>query len=120
MSKHLSLGKKGEDIAASYLINKGYEIIDRNWKTERLELDLIAKKDGIYVFIEVKTRSTSFYGNPEEAITKAKKDNILEAVELYLEEKNIDSEIRIDVVTLILKENSHSITHLEDAILPYD
>ena len=89
-------------------------------KTERLELDLIAKKDGIYVFIEVKTRSTSFYGNPEEAITKAKKDNILEAVELYLEEKNIDSEIRIDVVTLILKENSHSITHLEDAILPYD
>jgi len=120
MAKHISLGKKGEDIAVNYLVHKGYQILDRNVQLDKVELDIVAKKDDTYVFVEVKTRSTDQYGYPEQAITGTKRQHILDAVEMYLELHHIDAEIRIDVLTVILRENLYSVMHFEDAVEPYE
>ena len=68
MAKHYDLGKKGEEIAANYLAEKGYKIIARNWRFGKDEIDIIAEHDNFLVIIEVKTRSSSDYGEPEEAV----------------------------------------------------
>jgi putative endonuclease len=71
-----TLGSRGESIAADYLEEQGYRIVDRNWRTRHGELDLIAIDDGALVAIEVKTRSGSGYGHPLEAITARKADRL--------------------------------------------
>lgn len=118
--KHIALGKKGEDKAVLHLTQTGYRILHRNWSSEKLEIDIIALKDDIVVFIEVKARSTSKYGWPEEAITKAKAKNLIEAAELYLEDQNLENEIRFDIISLVQQNSSFTLQHFIDAINPYD
>jgi putative endonuclease len=117
---HLEVGKKGEDLASEYLTGKGYIILERNWTFEKAELDIIAIKEGLLVFVEVKTRRSDFYGDPEDAVTPAKIKNILNAAEAYIEEKDMDNEIRFDIISIIMKGEITEITHLEDAIYPFD
>ena len=74
MAKHYDLGMKGEEIAARYLAGKGYKILERNWRHGKDELDIIAANGEFLVVIEVKTRSTSFFGKPEDAVTDKKQE----------------------------------------------
>ncbi|MEN8187811.1 MAG: YraN family protein, partial [Bacteroidota bacterium] len=74
MAQHNELGKKGEDLAVEFLIKNGFEILDRNWRFKKAEIDIIAQKDDLLVMAEVKTRSTDFFGDPQEFIKPKQKN----------------------------------------------
>jgi putative endonuclease len=118
-SKKQALGRWGEDLAAEYLSAKDYTIIGRNVRTDYGELDLVARKDGITVFVEVKTRSSTKYGYPEEAITENKRTHLLESAQAFLQDHpEYDGDWRIDVLTIQKASTkvAPEITHFENAI----
>lgn len=118
MAQHNELGKTGESIAARYLEKKGFEILERNWQYNHKEIDLIAMHDDFLVVIEVKTRTTDGWENPKEAITNSKIRFIVEATEAYINERDIDNEVRFDVVTLIPNGKEWDIEHIDEAFHP--
>ena len=118
MAEHNILGKKGEDLAADFLVKNGYEILERNWRTGRDDIDIIARKDNLLIIVEVKTRSTDYYGEPEEAVTTKKQMFLVRATDKYVNENEIDDQIRYDIISIILKSGSHTINHIEDAFYP--
>ena len=110
-------GKEGEEIATAFLESKGYTILDRNYSFERAEVDIVAYDNQKIVFVEVKTRSGSSYGRPEDSISTQKKKSIFKASEAWLYERKMDSApVRFDVIS-ILKESRKApdITHYEGA-----
>lgn len=118
MAKHIETGAKGEDTAAAYLIRKGYAILQRNWKADRCEIDIIARQGDIIVFVEVKARSNAVYGWPEDAVSEAKQENIANAAEAFLLAHNMDNEIRFDIVSVISAEKGAQVYHIQDAFAP--
>lgn len=119
MAQHHQTGQKGESIAADYLKGKGYSILDTNWRFEQYELDIVAKFGDDLVFVEVKTRSGFSHGYPEQAVNRKKAQTLLNAANYYLEEKDLDCEIRFDIIAILLQKNRHRIYHIEDAIDPF-
>ena len=115
------LGEKGEQLATDFLIEKGFEIIERNYRYGHGEIDIIAKdlSDGFTVFIEVKTRQNLDYGAPEYAITKNKQKQIKKMAELYLYDKEIEElDCRFDVIAVLLEDNNNpSIKHYINAFM---
>ncbi|MBT8386763.1 MAG: YraN family protein [Ignavibacteria bacterium] len=115
------LGKKGEEIAAKLLTEKGYEILERNYRYSHGEIDIVAKdpSDGYTVFVEVKARQNLEYGEPEYAITNNKQKQIKKMAELYLFEKEIlVLGCRFDVVTVLLQGKGNPIiNHYENAFM---
>lgn len=114
-------GILGENLAAESLQNKGFTIIVRNFRYRRGELDLIAKKDNVLVFVEVKTRSQTGYGMPETFVDQRKRKEIIRTAQAYLEESKHGGEIRFDIVSVLLdtKNGKPEIHHIEDAFFPY-
>lgn len=110
-------GNAGEDLAASVLIKKGYEIIERNYHYGHGEIDIIAKFKETIVFVEVKTRKNLEFGSPELAVTKSKQKQIRRIAEAYLYEKNIaDTLCRIDVIAVLFQRGENpKINHIENA-----
>ncbi|MEJ7557329.1 MAG: YraN family protein [Pedobacter sp.] len=119
MASHNELGKRGEEIAKEYLENKGYQILKMNWRHKRAEIDLIAKHDGTLVFVEVKTRSSANFGNPEEFVDWKKEKQLEFASLFYIEQSNHEGEIRFDIVAITMDtKKSYSVHHIEDAFWP--
>jgi putative endonuclease len=115
MSTNRNIGKKGEKIALDYLIHEGYEIIEQNWTIGHKEIDIIAKKDGCYIFIEVKTRKSIRQGMPEESISQSKIRSVTEAARIFLYDK-IYKDVRFDVIAIYLPEESPmDFLHIKDA-----
>jgi putative endonuclease len=112
------LGTKGEQAAAEYLAGKGYKIIERNWRFGKDEIDIIAQKDSFIIIVEVKTRSTSFFGEPEEAVDRQKRRFLIRAADKYVNQKAIDLEVRFDIVSVIFEQGKQTIRHIEDAFYP--
>ena len=112
-------GKQGEKIAEEYLKNKGWQILDRNFHYSKIaEIDLVARVGDEIVFVEVKTRTTSNFGEPEEAVDYRKLQNIFVASKYYLQQKNIKNlRPRIDVVSIILNSKEFKIRHIENISL---
>ena len=119
MTNHILLGRKGEQIAVRELENMGYEILEKNWRFHKLEIDIIARLEDILVFIEVKTRVSGSYGYPEYAIDDAKIERMYEAAGAYIDEVEWDKDVRYDVISIILKRNEQRIYHIKDAFIPY-
>ncbi len=115
------LGKKGEELAVELLKSKGYEIIERNYRFSRGEIDVIAKdpKDGYTVFVEVKARQNLNFGPPELAITKSKMKQLRKLAELYLYDKSItELDCRFDVITILFQSKRKPlINHYENAFM---
>lgn len=111
------IGKEGEDIAAKYLKEKGFEIIERNYHYSHGEIDIIANDKNQLVFIEVKTRLNLEFGEPEYAINPKKIKQIKKIAELYLFDKEIEEvDCRFDVIAIVLGDNSNPyIEHYENA-----
>jgi putative endonuclease len=113
------LAAKGEELAAKILKEKGYEIIERNYRYGHGEIDIIAidPGDGYTVFVEVKTRKNLEYGEPEYAITKAKQKQIRKIAELYLFDKEIkELDCRFDVFAILFADlNNPVVNHYENA-----
>ncbi len=118
MRNNLRTGAAGEKIAREYLRTKGYAIQDSNWSTTFGELDIIAKRDGVLVFVEVKTRRGANTEPALEAVTPAKHERMLKAAYQYLQDQDIDPETqwRIDVIAVAIIANRRPrIDHVEDA-----
>ena len=115
MAEHNKLGQAGEDEAVQYLIDNNYIILHRNWRTGSKELDIVAKKEGEIVFVEVKTRSNEYFAKPEDAVTPKKIKNIMLAAHSYLNKYQVDLEPRFDIITVMGQRNCFHINHLENA-----
>jgi len=111
MADRQSLGKEGEVIAARFLTEKKYELIEKNYRYGHGEIDLIVKKDNILIFVEVKFRSCSAFGYPEESVRSAKRKKVLDTAEAFIAQINWKSDIRFDIVAITGKE----VEHFEDA-----
>ncbi|MGK7389198.1 MAG: YraN family protein [Candidatus Cyclobacteriaceae bacterium M2_1C_046] len=109
-------GKEGEKLAAEYMIGKGYEILEENFRYKRGEIDLIAQKDQLLVFVEVKARTNVGYGHPEESVDNKKAEMIIKTADQYLLEKDWQGLIRFDIISIYFrKTSSPDIMHFEDA-----
>lgn len=108
------IGDLGEDIAAEILTNKGYEILERNYRYKRSEIDLICLFSGLLIFIEVKALHSSFFGHPEERVNQHKIKKVIEAAEDYIYAINWEKDIRFDILSIDLK-NPKNFLHIEDA-----
>ena len=117
MAEHNDLGNLGEERAQAYLSSKGFHIRNCNWYCGKLELDIVAEKDGLLVIVEVKTRSTKTFEHPKEAITLKKIRNIINATHEYIFQFDWKGETRFDVISVIPQGQSFIIEHIEDAFL---
>ena len=117
MAEHYELGNKGEQLAVNYLINKGYKIVERNWRFQKAEIDIIATKDKILISVEVKTRSTNDFGNPQDFVTPKKIKLMVSAMNEYILNKDLDIELRLDIVAITKDKSSFDIQHFKDAFL---
>ena len=120
MSNHSDIGRKGENMAVNYLKDKGYIILETNWRHGRAEIDIIVKKHEQIIFVEVKTRRSDAYGFPEEAVNESKQNKMQEAAEAYLDEHDFNGEIRFDVIAIRLTPPNEEIYHIKDAFFPFD
>lgn len=119
MAQHNELGKKGEEFAVEFLQKNGYEILDKNWRFKKAEIDIIALKEDVLAVIEVKTRSTSYFGNPQDFVNQKKIQLLVEAINEYVISKDLDVEVRFDIVAIIKNNQDFKIEHLEDAFLHF-
>ncbi|WP_316793088.1 YraN family protein [Pedobacter frigoris] len=119
MASHNDLGRRGEEIAKDYLENIGYRILNLNWAYGRAEVDVIANHNGTIIFVEVKTRSSTDYGEPEDFVNIKKERQLEYAAEAYIEMSGHQGEIRYDIIAIVF-ENKHlyKINHIEDAFWP--
>ena len=118
MAESHELGQQGEELAAGHLSKTGYKILFRNWKYGKHEIDIISENRNFIVFVEVKTRSDDFQMHPVSAVTREKQKSIVFAADGYIKGFGIDKESRFDVITVIKKEDSFEIDHIENAFYP--
>jgi putative endonuclease len=114
MNIKATTGKKGEEMAANFLALHGFEIVARNYRYKHAEIDLIARKENLLVFVEVKTRSSSSFGEPESFVDNKKVAKILEGAEHYIFETHWHGNIRFDIVSVKLGTQPE-VVHFEDA-----
>ncbi len=115
MTDKIKKGKEAEDMAADFLAQQGYEIIERNYRYKRSEIDLIVKRDNWLIFVEVKMRSSDAFGYPEEFVDYKKAKNIVYGAEQYTYDNNYNGNVRYDVVAISIKNGEPDIRHFEDA-----
>jgi putative endonuclease len=115
MSRNQSIGLWGEQAAADFLSEHGYEITERNLRTPYGEIDLIARKQGLTIFIEVKARTSRSFGPPEVAITPRKQAHMLACADYYAQQKEIDH-WQIDVIAVERLKGKTEIMHFENAV----
>lgn len=111
MDNKIQKGKAGELSAENFLIKKGYEIVARNYRHKRSEIDLIAKQDNWLVFVEVRLRNSAAFGFPEQTISANKKTKLMEGAAHFLEESNWKGNVRYDIIAIFRNQ----ISHFEDA-----
>ncbi|MAQ75844.1 MAG: endonuclease [Aquimarina sp.] len=115
MAEHNELGKKGETLAIALLEEKGYTVLERNYRYQKAEVDIIATKDEFIVAAEVKTRSTPDFGNPQDFVKPKQIQQLVKAMDHYITEHDIDLELRFDIVAIVENKLGQRIEHIEDA-----
>lgn len=105
MAKHLETGKQGEEMAIVWLLEQGFTILHRNWKYSYFELDVVASKNEVLHFIEVKTRTTDTYGHPEEGVTLKKLERLMNAGEEFLYQNPEWKRVQYDILSIRLFTN---------------
>lgn len=117
MAQHNELGKKGEQLAIDYLLEKGYTIVEKNYRFQKAEIDVIAQKENVLAVVEVKTRSSDYFGNPQDFVNPKKIKLLVSAIDNYVTEKDLDVEIRFDIIAIVKQKSAFKIEHLKDAFL---
>ena len=115
MAKHLILGKEGEDLAVAYLIKNNYTILERNYRYLKAEIDIIAKKNNVLAVVEVKTRSSNSFGNPQDFVKPKQIKNLVTAIDQYIETKDLNVDVRFDIIAIIKNEKQIKLEHIQDA-----
>ena len=117
MATHNELGKKGEELAINFLVTKGYHILEKNYRYIKAEVDIIAQKENTLVAVEVKTRSSADFGDPQDFVNQKKIKLLVSAIDHYVVQRDLDVEVRFDIIAIIMQQHTHQIEHLEDAFL---
>lgn len=115
MAQHNELGKKGEQLAVDFLLENEYEIIERNYRFDRAEVDVIAKLNNVLAIIEVKTRSSTDFGNPQDFVKPKQIKRLVKAVDEYVTVNSMDVEVRFDIIAIVKEGKDFKIEHLENA-----
>ena len=118
MADHNELGKSGEEAAVGLLVRKGYTILETNWRYKKVELDIIARIGEELVFVEVKTRTSDFFGDPQSFVNKKKRGSLVKAANAYLIEKDLDIESRFDIIAILSNSKAFEMEHIEHAFYP--
>ena len=118
MAEHNIIGERGEAIAIAYLRKKGYEIKAVNWRFQKAEIDVICFHENLIVIVEVKTRTSTEFENPKEAVTIPKQKRIVNAANHYIESSNIELECRFDIISVLILGKKVDVEHIEDAFSP--
>jgi len=119
MATHNDLGRKGEALAKAHLEANGYEVIDENWVFGKAEVDLIAYKDRVIIFTEVKTRTGNGFGEPEDFVDARKQKLLVQAADEYIYLMNHQGDVRFDIISILFDRNSnYKLNHIEDAFWP--
>ena len=115
MADHNELGKKGEEFAVDFLLQKKYVILERNYRFDKAEVDIIAKQGEVLAIVEVKTRSSKDFGNPQDFVKPKQIQRLVKAVDEYVTSNNLDVEVRFDIIAIIKVSKGYEIEHLENA-----
>ena len=115
MAEHNELGKIGEDLAAAYLEENGYKILERNWTFQKAEIDIIAQKENILAIVEVKTRSSIDFGLPQDFVKPKKIQLLVKAVNEYVTSNDLEVAVRFDIIAIFKENKDYKIEHIEDA-----
>jgi putative endonuclease len=119
MAEHNELGKKGEKLAIDFLIENDYKILEKNYRYLKAEVDIIARKKDVLVAVEVKTRSSDYFGNPQDFITQKKIKLLISAIDYYIVQRDLDVEVRFDIIAIIHQKDKTKIEHLENAFFHF-
>jgi|AntRauTorcE11897_2_1112592.scaffolds.fasta_scaffold63745_2 putative endonuclease len=111
-------GDSGESKAVQHLKSLGLDILERNWRFGRLEVDIIAESKTYIVIVEVKTRTSDYLGDPAMAVTIKKQKRLVKAANAYILENDLDKEVRFDVIGIISNQNGTDLKHIEGAFYP--
>lgn len=115
MAQHNDLGELGEQLAADFLIENNYEILERNWVSDKAEIDIIAKKGNVLAVVEVKTRSSIEFGLPQDFVKPKKIQLLIKAINQYVETIDYEPEIRFDIIAINKVNSKFNIEHIKDA-----
>ncbi|QQX77555.1 MULTISPECIES: YraN family protein [Aequorivita] len=116
MATHNELGKIGEEIAAQYLLKSGYKILRRNFYFDKAEIDIIAQKEeDTIVMVEVKTRNSAFFGDPQDFVTKNKIKLLVKAANEYMVSNDLNAEVRFDIIAVLKNQKEEKLQHFENA-----
>ena len=115
MAEHTILGKEGEKLAVIFLLDNGYIILEKNYRYLKAEVDIIARKGDVVVVVEVKTRSTPDFGNPQDFVKPKQIQLLTKAIDHYIVVNDLDVEVRFDIIAIIKNKLGTKIEHLEDA-----
>ncbi|MCX2680926.1 YraN family protein [Galbibacter sp. EGI 63066] len=115
MAEHNDFGEKAEQMAADHLLSQGYEILERNYRFGKAEVDIIALKNDCLAAVEVKARSSTYFGEPQSFVSKKKIRLLVKAVDHYVVKNDLDVEVRFDIITVLRINKMHEIKHIEDA-----
>jgi putative endonuclease len=118
MNETQKTGGEGEVKAVEYLRSIGYEILETNWRHSNQEIDIIAKDKFYLVIAEVKTRSTTAFGEPEVFVNRQKQRNLIKAANAYLEKKNLMLESRFDILSVLKNGDNYKVNHIKNAFYP--
>ncbi|MCO5261060.1 MAG: YraN family protein [Crocinitomicaceae bacterium] len=115
---HIELGQHGEQMATDYLRNDGYQILERNYRYKKLEIDIIATKGEQLIICEVKTRVTAQIGEPYKAVTLNKQRQLIKAADYFIKSKNLFIDVRFDIISIVHNSIRSKIEHIPDAFYP--
>ena len=115
MAEHNLVGERGEALAIDFIRKKGYKILKVNWRFQKAEIDIITEFKKELVIVEVKTRTSTEFESPKEAVTIPKQKRIVKAADAFIQENNIDLECRFDIISVLILGKKVEIEHLEDA-----
>ena len=121
MAQHNQLGKWGEEYAANYLLGKGYDILERDWRIGHRDIDIIARspEGDTVVFVEVKTRTNDVVTDPRDAVDLRKIRSIGWAANAYVKQRNVIDLLRFDIISIVGSNDANAnIMHVEDAFNP--
>ncbi|HET8808883.1 MAG TPA: YraN family protein [Flavobacteriaceae bacterium] len=119
MAQHNELGKKGEQLAVDFLLKNGYEILAQNYRYLKAEVDIIARKGDFLCAVEVKTRSTAEFGDPQDFVKPKQIQQLVKVMDFYASELEEDVEVRFDIIAIVKNKLGTRVEHLENAFLHF-
>lgn len=113
------LGIFGEDYATKFLLEKGHKILQRNFRMQHLEVDIITEIDNKIHIVEVKTRQTAEIGEPWRAVTRSKQRQIIKVADFYLKENDEERETQFDIISIVHNSHRTDLEYIPDAFTPF-